>query len=68
MIVEQGKARHPGGGGGGVKEPNAPSKQAKKAWSKPTILRLEDGIVVVETGPNDANWVLLESLSYTLVP
>ena len=54
-------------GGGGVKEPT-PGKEAKKAWSKPTILRLEDGVVVVETGPKPANWVLTEGLSYELIP
>ena len=44
-----------------------PGEQAKKPWSRPTLRRLEDGVAVVENGPNPATWVLLEGLSYTKV-
>ena len=40
-------------------------KAPKRAWSKPTIRRLLNGVVVVESGPIPANWVTAESNSYT---
>ena len=50
----------------GEERPTA-EKAPKKAWSKPTIRRLENGVVMVESGPKPANWVLAETHSYTMV-
>ena len=33
-------------------EADEKSRTPKKAWTKPTILRLEDGVVVTESGSN----------------
>ena len=50
---------------GADEKQSTPSEQGKKPWSRPTIRRLEDGIVVVESGPKPANWVLVETITYT---
>ena len=52
---------------GADEKKSTPSKQGKKPWSRPTFRRLEDGIVVVESGPKPANWVLVETFSYTKI-
>ena len=50
---------------GADEKKSTPSEQVKKPWSRPTFRRIEDGVVVVANGPNQANWVLTESPSYT---
>ena len=52
---------------GADEKKSKPSEQGKKPWSRPTFRRLEDGIVVVENGPKPANWVLVETNTYTPV-
>ena len=46
---------------------STPSEQGRKPWSRPTLRRIEDGIVVVKSGPNQASWVLVETPSYTRI-
>ena len=50
----------------GEERPTA-EKAPKRAWSKPTIRRLENGVVVTENGPKPASWVTQEGLTYTLI-